>query len=331
MVRIADIAKAAGVSTATVSRCLRKDPEKSLSTETGRKIYEAARALGYQDLPPSPMQDEILVVHKDSHFLDHVDNGYYFSIRSGIEEQAAKCGVSCRFVALSRLAEEQRSHTGTIVVGNYPPEELRSIVERTGTENLVFVGKINFFPECYDTVTYDVFEVVRIALDALEERHVGDFLFIDGKDVCQIPYGSQKVSCVRSYLASHPDMRMSEFIESDGYGSDAGYRTMSAWLSQEKALPSAVFAATDPLAIGVQKALAEHGKMVGRDISLVSINGDNAGRWLNPPLCSVDFNSRAMGNEAVRMVMANEKEPDHVHRCVYFSASMLSGGSIRQA
>ncbi|MFA6844358.1 MAG: LacI family DNA-binding transcriptional regulator [Sphaerochaetaceae bacterium] len=328
MVRIQDIAKAANVSSATVSRCLRKDPSLSLSSETGKRIYEIALSLGYKNLKTLKKPDEFLVVHKDSHFLDHVDNGYYFSIRSGIEEFIAENGDICRFVPLSRLEMEDHPYTGVLVVGNYPPDEVKRIHSLVKNDNIVFVGKLNFFPECFDTVTYDVEACVRLALDALVSHGMKEMLFLDGKDRCQIPANYLKITHVRNYLLAHPCLILRDFIECEGFGSDAGYQAMSEYLLRNKSVPEAIFTGTDPLAIGVSKALNEHGLQLGSAVHLVSLNGDNSGQWISPPLTTVDFHSKLMGREAARLAKENAKSNERTPKCVYFKPVLLEGKSL---
>ena len=248
MVRIKDIAKAANVSPATVSRCLNKDPSFSISTQTGKRIYDIALAMGYAKLKPLEKSEEFLVIHKDDHFHDHVDNGYYFSIRSGIEEVIANNGDICRFVSISNLEAEKNIYTGILVIGNHRPEDIEYIKNTVQNDNIVFVGKLNFYPECFDTVTYNVGLCVYLALGAIRDKGFRQFLFFDGKDCFQIPQDYLKITHVRNYLSFYHELSLVEYIECDGFGSDAGYKSMKEYRKKHNSpLPEAIFAATDPI------------------------------------------------------------------------------------
>ena len=48
MATIRDVAKAAGVSAATVSRVLREDPTLSVQQETRQRVFATAEKLGYR-------------------------------------------------------------------------------------------------------------------------------------------------------------------------------------------------------------------------------------------------------------------------------------------
>ncbi len=329
MVRIKDIAKAAHVSPATVSRCLNKDPSLSISTETGKRIYETALAMGYGKLKTLQKSEEFLVVHKEGHFHDHVDNGYYFSIRSGIEEVIAKNGDICRFVSISKLESEKKVYSGIIVIGNYRAEDIEHIKQTVQNDNIVFVGKLNFYPECFDTVTYNVSLCVHLALDAIRVRGLQHFLFLDGKDRYQIPQDYLKITHVRNYLNLHTELSLVEYLECDGFGFDAGYRSMKEYCKRNSTpLPEAIFAATDPIGIGVIKALTEEHVVVGQDVHIISMNGSNACTLITPTLTSVGYHSREMGRETAILVKENVGKQERISRCLSFAPHIIEGGSL---
>ncbi len=330
MVRIQDIARAANVSPATVSRCLRKDPTLSINSETGKRIYDIAREMGYRNIKKIETPNEFIVIHKDSHFQDHIDNGYYFAIRNGIEQEVAKNGDTCRFVPMSRLEAEMGKGpaTAVLVIGNYPPNEISMIRNLSQTQNIVFVGKMNFLPEGLDTVTYDANECVKIELDQLRNAGIFEFLFVDGKNRYELPLDCCKIHHVRTYLAAHPQMHMAEYIECDGFGSDAGYQAIGSYFQTHHEAPKAIFAATDPLAIGIMKGLSERGFIAGKDTSIVSINGDNSASWAMPSLTTINIHSTVMGCEAVRIARQRMEDPTLPTRWVCFQPTLVEGKSI---
>jgi len=329
MVRIKDIAKAANVSPATVSRCLSKDPSLSISTDTGKRIYETALAMGYTKLKPLDTSDEFLVIHKEGHFHDHVDNGYYFSLRTGIEEIIAKNSDICRFVSIHKLEVEDKHYAGVIVIGNYRPQEIEHITNVVNNDNIVFVGKLNFYPECFDTVTYNVNLCVFLALDAIRTRGYTQVLFLDGTDHYEIPQDFLKITHVHEYMERHPELTLVDYLECDGYGFEAGYQRMKAYLSTHKGpLAQAIFAATDPIGIGVIKALTEAQVAIGQDVHVISMNGSNACTLVTPTLTSVYHQSREMGREAALIAKENVRKQNKVPKCVFFAPKIIEGGSM---
>ena len=86
-----DVARAAGVSQATVSMVLNKKYNVSFSRETIRRVEEAARTLGYRLPRQKPARTirsrKLLVV-----FCPTLTNPYYVMLLQGIEAKAKEVG-----------------------------------------------------------------------------------------------------------------------------------------------------------------------------------------------------------------------------------------------
>lgn len=328
MVTISDIARESGVSIATVSRYLSKGPREIVTTEKGKEIYEIALRLGYRNMEAMPSSGRFMIVHKDKHFSERVDNAYYFSLRNGIEEEARSNEDSLQFVPLSLLDKEIDGIDGAVIIGNYRQSDQDRILSLLKTDNVVFLGKLGFPSNVHDTVTYDVETCVMLCMDALRKKGNRSVLFVDGKDTVDIQLVYQKITSVIGYTRQYPEIEFKGNIECDGFGSGAGYNAMKEYLANGGAIPDAVFTATDPLAIGVRKALSEKGMYHGKDYSLVSMNGDDSVKWLEPSVVSVCFDSKEMGSEAIRLLHERMANPLRKHRCVYFAPYMTEGGSI---
>lgn len=330
MTTLKDVASEAGVSIATVSRCLRRDPKLSITSETTDKIFTIARKLGYKSITNEQTKLNIIVIHKDSHFVSNIDNGYYYDVRSGIEEKTSLYGDMCRFVPVSQLKNEKTPFDSAIIVGNYPPELTDSILSFAKGAHKVFVGKLCFMPEPIDTISYDVHACVDMALQRLVKSGIKKFVFIDGVDKCSIPQFYQKIFNVREFIDRNPGLDLVEFIECSDFGSAYGYQAMKDYLANNKTLPEALFAANDPLAIGAMKALNESNIAVGSEISVISINGDDSGEWTNPRLTSISLHSRQMGIEAVETLHQRARQPASVPRFTVFQPKLIERDSIRK-
>lgn len=91
MVTIKDIAHAAGVSSATVSRVLNQDQAMSVSDETRIKIFTIAEQLGYKKSKKtnkrSKFSHRIAIIEWYTE-QEELDDLYYYSIRLGAEKRA---------------------------------------------------------------------------------------------------------------------------------------------------------------------------------------------------------------------------------------------------
>jgi LacI family transcriptional regulator len=67
--------------------------------------------------------------------------------------------------------------------------------------------------------------------------------------------------------------------------------------------PTALFLASDDLALGVYRAARKAGLRIPGDLSVVGFGNTAVGEWLEPPLTSIDQSPRQMGENAARMII----------------------------
>lgn len=70
---------------------------------------------------------------------------------------------------------------------------------------------------------------------------------------------------------------------------------------------TAVFCANDEVAIGVMRALAEHGKRVPADVSVVGFDGIELAEFTTPPLTTVRQDFHAAGSAMVKLILEQVK------------------------
>ena len=99
-----DVARAAGVSQAAVSMILNGKSGVSFSAETRARVFDAARALGYN----LPLQS---AVDSDGRLLavlvPTLSNPYYTQLLQAVEDQAAARGFRTLFCNTARGAQRE--------------------------------------------------------------------------------------------------------------------------------------------------------------------------------------------------------------------------------
>ena len=90
--------------------------------------------------------------------------------------------------------------------------------------------------------------------------------------------------------------------ESIQWGYESGYRAMHVLLAEDQP-PTAVFAASDALAIGAYRALAEAGLRVPDDMSIVGFDNIEASAFTNPPLTTVHQPFSELGHQAFALLL----------------------------
>lgn len=93
-----------------------------------------------------------------------------------------------------------------------------------------------------------------------------------------------------------------------GFSSSSGYELAKIMLAQ-KCWPSALFVASDSIAIGVLRAIHEKGLAIPEDISLISVNDIPTARFTFPPLSTVRIHSEMMGSQGVNLLLEKARWP----------------------
>ncbi len=75
--------------------------------------------------------------------------------------------------------------------------------------------------------------------------------------------------------------------------------------------PTAVFASSDLLAVGLLRAARELGLRVPEDVAVVSFDGTKESPFAAPPLTVVRQDIEAMAEKAVALLLDHEPEPSH--------------------
>ncbi len=306
MATLKDIAVEAGVSLATVSRVLNDDPSLNVKEETKRRILEIAEKLEYKNSSSRRMlanpvgQHHFLALYSYQQDLE-INDPYYLAIRHGIETQCEKLGIELTNCYLGHSLPEMKKVTGVLVVGQ-PSDATRETL-RAMTDNLCFID----FHEPgsqYDAVDIDLVRIAKEVIDFFIAQGMSRIGFIGGQDrpgkadireIAFAEYGRLKG------VVSEND------IWRGGFSSSSGYELAKTMLAQED-YPSALFVASDSIAIGVLRAIHERGLKIPDDISLISVNDIPTARFTFPPLSTVRIHSEMMGSQGVNLLVEKARD-----------------------
>ncbi|MDL2302018.1 substrate-binding domain-containing protein, partial [Lachnospiraceae bacterium OttesenSCG-928-D06] len=311
MATLEDISRISGVAKATVSRALRNDATLKLSADTKEKIFTAAKELGYESKSKknAGVKSVILVIHKDDHFQNQIDNAFYYSMRTGIENACFENSFVCNFVPFGRIETLENGYNGAIIIGNFIQAELQHIIKSLNTKHLVFSGLMNFYPDQMDHITYDMYRAEELLLEYLYHKNKRTVVYFGGRETPGIEARFSKFYNFKKLLNNYEGMECIGDYHGE-HGAQSGYDMMKAWLKENHPLPDAIVASNDPIAFGVLRAMAEEEMNPG--ISIISINGDSSGEITNPTLTSVDVHTGRIGEQAVQLLKNQiESERDY--------------------
>ncbi|MCR5848466.1 MAG: LacI family DNA-binding transcriptional regulator [Lachnospiraceae bacterium] len=307
MATIREIAKIAGVSAGAVSRILNNDPSMSVSDSTREKVLKTAEDLGYTKKEKKYISGNTsfsLGIVQWFTLEEELADPYYLMVRRGIEDYCSKNNISIvRFFpsdysalsssdALSEMSGQLRKTDGLVCVGKFSEKEMKSFLEICS--NTVFLD-MDSKKLPVSSVTMDFENAVKESLDHLcsaghkkiaylgGREYVGDHEAIsDPREKSFVNYMKEKKIEYKKYL------RTGEFTSSSGY-------EMMNSLFNDKAVPSAVFAASDAIAIGAMRSVVEHGLKIPKDISFIGFNDLDACKYTTPSLTSVHAPAYEMG------------------------------------
>ena len=308
MATIKDIAKKAGVSSATVSRVLNYDETLSVSDEKRKLILEIAESLEY--MPPR-QRNESKITKKLKIGLVHwytmsqeLDDPYYMSIRLGIEKMCYENNIEIVKIFKPDEYDFQRleSVDGFIAIGKFTDGQISKIYERS--PNIVFVDSSPREEE-FDSVVIDFEKAVVGAIDHLWQLGHRNIGYIGGREYIgpdQVALGERRESVFRQHMID-----LGRFDEKNvligAFLAESGYRLMKQAIQDLNPLPTAFFVASDSIAIGVLRAIHECGLRVPKDVSIIGFNDIPTSKYTVPPLTSIRVHKEFLGETAVELLL----------------------------
>lgn len=294
------VAKHAKVSHQTVSRVLNDNP--NVRAETRLRVQASIAALGYT---PNAAARTLNTKRSDTLGLIVLNDelhGPAQAVRQ-IERAAREAGYGLRVVHLASIARSSLRSTvralrdqmvdGVIVVDPHPEDGLLlEPVERTFP--LVMVGgQAGGVPG----VRYDSAAGVRRAVDHLLSLGHRTVHHVSG------PQGWSEADARRDAwaraLEDHgrevPEPLIGDWSAASGYA--AGRRLA------ERPEVTAVLAANDHMALGLMRAMAEAGRKVPSDVSVIGFDNTAESAYYYPPLTTLSQAFAALGHHVVELAI----------------------------
>lgn len=296
---IYDVARAAGVSAATVSRAFSR-PGK-VSAATAEQIRLAAESVGYQAAPsrtvlPGRTHRRGMI----SLVVSDITNPVFFELIRGAEEEAALNGYTL-LLAHSResgdIEREAVERSLDIVDGviltstRMPGTAIRAMARQTPTLviNRIISGVPNLF--------VDHVSGTRHVVDHLAALGHTDILYLAGPDASWA--NGVRWQTIKEHGATR-GMRTTA-LASVAPTMDGGAALTDAILSTRA---TAIIGFNDMLALGAMKAMRHHGVRIPKDRSFVGFDNSTGSDLVEPGLTSVAAPQHTLGATAVRTLLA---------------------------
>ena len=301
---LGDIARALNVSKMTVSRAINNHPE--INPETRARVLAAAQKMNYR-----PNQFARALTSKHSYLIGIVVpdlmHSYFAEICRGVESQARPAGYQNLICSTDEEARKELDEIealwtrtdGLIVASALTANEAKSyrkLLNEGG--KIVLIDRLLDGLRCPAVTTDDV-QVGVLATEHLinlGHRRIGH-LRGTSASTSQGRLGGYKRAMSKARLRVDRSL-----VHDCGFTESDGREAMKGWIAKGN-LPTAIFAANDPAAIGAMEALHEAGLDVPNDVAIVGAGNIHYGDMLRVPLTTVSWSTAAMGQAAAELLL----------------------------
>lgn len=315
-VTIKDVAKAANLSVASVSRAL--NGSGSVTEETRKLVLETARALRY--VPHSGARS-LSTSHTSTVgvVLPDLYGEFFSELIRGIDVAARRRGLHLLVSSSHGDAAEagaalraMRGRVDGLIVMSPHVDAGFLAANLPDSLPIVLLNTHDAGHQC-SSLTVDNYGGAAAMVQHLVEMGRRRIMMITGPS--NNFESEERLRGFRETLARlAPDLDPQELTVLRGdFSEESGYRA-GHQLQALKRLPDAVFAANDMMAIGCMFALNEAGLQVPRDLAVVGFDDIPTARFVTPPLTTVRVRISDMGTRALETLAFQVENPDGTKR-----------------
>ncbi|MDJ0336395.1 LacI family DNA-binding transcriptional regulator [Salinibacterium sp. G-O1] len=310
---INQVAQLAGVSTATVSRALSGNGH--VSETTRHRVRAAARELGYvvssnaSSLATGRMRNIGVVI-------PFLNRWYFGAVLEGAEQALLRHGYDLTLYNLSGGEDQRTSVFEDFLLRKRVDAVIAISLELTGSEveRLLTINKpivgVGGSIAGVRTLSIDDGAVAQLATEhllALGHRTIG---FIGGNRQSEMDFHvpSQRRGGFIAALADAGLTADPELFQSADFTIPGGYAAAKQLFGNPRKRPTAVFAASDEMAIGAILAARDLGLSVPDDVSIIGVDDHELAEFFG--LTSIAQFPALQGEMAVDILM-DQLHPDH--------------------
>ncbi|HEX7641357.1 MAG TPA: LacI family DNA-binding transcriptional regulator [Burkholderiaceae bacterium] len=290
--QMADIARLAGVSTATVSRALSDSP--LISDETKARIGDLAKSLNYsinvgaKNLRLGQNRTIAVVVPYDTPSRQHLTDPFFLGILGSIADALTERGydmlltrVDCERLDKSTEPYETGRAVGVILIGQWRHHDQLNELAIRGLPIVVWGAQ--FERQLYTTVGGDNVKGGYLATKHLLELGKRKIAFLGDVALAEV---AQRHEGYRAALEEFGVKYRSELTRHTPFVADDGARATRE-LVDGKVRFDAIFACSDMLAMAAINTLRGYAIEVPAQVSVVGYDDTILASQFNPPLTTI--------------------------------------------
>src|SRR5215208_1608529 len=306
-VTIRDVARQAGVSVATVSRYLNRNAP--VSTEVAERLSQVMIELRY--VPHAAARN--LASRKTrviGLLLNNLHNDFFVPLLNGVEAVIRKKGYNLIVATYHANSRNVMSPP----IGPHNTDGLLVFSDGLVDEDLANLNANGFPMVLLHRTSPNSLTIPSVTVENIEITHklVEHLIQVHGKRRILFVRGPirqedaiRREAGYKSALAANGLPFDESLVLNGDFERDIAYKVLNDFLSNGKRVAfDAVFTGDDDAAIGVLKALHQHGYRIPEDVAVVGFDDLGFAPFLNPPLTTVRAPTESVGRIAAEKLFA---------------------------
>ncbi|HBY92559.1 MAG: LacI family transcriptional regulator [Ardenticatenaceae bacterium] len=318
MATVKDVARRAGVSTATVSRVLNNKGQVSATARA--KVLAAVEALNFK---PSRVARNLRVRRTQliGLIISDIQNPFFAWVTRGVEDAAYQNGYSLILCNSNEDPTRERMYLEVMHA-----EEVAGVIlattQDTGHDRTLLCGPI---PTVAVDRTIDDLEIDTVVVDNVRGAYEAvAHLLRSGHRRIGLIAGPPRLSTARErqqgYEQAHNDFDIPvdpALVRHGNFKQDSGYEHVRDLLTHPKQ-PTALFVANNLMTLGALNAIHELGLRIPDEVAIVGFDDMPWAMSLNPPLTVVAQPHYELGRAAADLLLRRltDREASAIHVCL---------------
>lgn len=330
-VKIKDVAKAASVSVATVSRVINGIP--LVNEETKKRVLDAIEVTGYK---PNAIARS-LKMQKTNTFgimIPDISKEFYTQVVRGVEDI---CNIYDYHIILCNTdSNPERELTylnvflekqcdGILYIGKSLNEKLAQALLNCNVD--VVLGAVVDDKDRLISVTIDnskaSYDITKLLMDKGHRK----IAFLNDEDNKSFVGRERKKGYIMALESENLEVKKEYHFEGK-YTIQGGYDLMEEVLNLEER-PTAVVALNDEMAFGAIRKLEDKGLKVPDDMSVVGFNDFELSEWSRPSITTIAQPLYDIGAICARMLMKKNGKGSGQSKSMYVPHKLIQRDSVK--
>ncbi len=326
MVSIKDVARAAGVSTATVSRVLSNGAH--VRPEVRKRVMEVVEQLAYR---PNLLARSLRSQQSSTIGLivSDIRNPFFTAMSRAVEDTAYEQGFSLMLCNTDENSEKEAIYLNLMHDQNVAGVIFSPTLHMATNFN---ASQITFPTVVVDRAITDA-DVDAVLLDNVDAAHRLTTHLIDcGYRNIGILYGETSTTGRERYrgfekaLRAHNLLPVAEHVKAVQPKIETGYAATLKMLDTGQSL-DALFTTNSLLAAGALQAIRERNLTIPGDLALVTFDETTWASLVQPPLTLIAQPTYEIGKTATELLLQRIADPHRATRQVIMKGQLLVRGS----